>query len=162
MNGRQNLGASLGVGLLCLAFAAQAGDNSGNVSPKQNTGPSTPRGVEDLSEVKVHLRLIAIETASLYEGYDRAVRSERECQDNISYSIITNDLARMPEYQQRLNHYQASLAKTKGKLVELEVDKAKLTKRLGATKLGDSPDPTLERILERLNSIEKRLERIAR
>ena len=159
MNVGQKLGAIVLAGVLGMAFGAQAGDTGGPSSVKKDT--SKKPADEDLAEVKVRLRLIAIETATHLKLYEKSFATAKEIEGDMAFSAA-NDGARLPEYQRRLQHYQSAITKSKKALVDLEVEKAKLTKQLGATKLDDGADALLERILGRLNSIDKRLEKMGR
>ena len=123
---------------------------------------------EQLSEMRVRLRLNAIETSKLEEHYETLVKRELSLQDNVRACLKSGD-QRLPEYQQALQDAQADLEKTKTKLVARELEKAKLSERLGKRQPQDASleaieksNRTLEKILERLGSIEKRLEKVQR
>jgi hypothetical protein len=76
---------------------------------------------------------------------------------------------RLPQYQQALQEAQDDLKTTKKKLVQLESERAKLATRL-ESKIGEGAGlesekrthQLLEKILDRLSSIEKRLEKLER
>jgi hypothetical protein len=126
------------------------------------------KAVEDASEMKVRLRLNAIESAKLQEHYERLVKRELELEDGVRACRKSGD-GRLPEYLQALQEAQGDLEKTKKKLVALESERDKVLRRL-ATKNRQvaSPEPArqadriLEKILERLDSIEKRLQKLER
>jgi hypothetical protein len=125
----------------------------------------TPDGV---SEIRVSLRLNAIQASKALDLYERLAKRELELPDSIRAAAQTGD-GRLPQYQQALTEVQADVAVIKKKLVALETERAKLTKRLKklntAEETAGLPETTnclLERILERLGRIEKRMEKMER
>jgi predicted nucleic acid-binding Zn-ribbon protein len=73
---------------------------------------------------------------------------------------------RLQEYKDALTQAQDDLETTKKKLVDLEVEKAKLIEQFGKPESADASaenidrlNRNLEKILERLTTIEKRLEK---
>jgi hypothetical protein len=123
---------------------------------------------EDVPEMKVRLRLNAIETAKLQEHYQGLVQRELELQDSVRACRKSGD-GRLPEYLEALQETQGDLEKTRKKLVALESEREKVLRRLAAQSgPGASPEPPpkadriLEKILERLGGIEKRLQRLER
>jgi len=130
--------------------------------------PDEKKAPEDLSEMKVRLRLNAIETAQFLEHFGALVKRELGLQDSVRACMKSGD-PRLPQYQQALQEAQDDLAKTKKRLTTLESERAKLVERLGTKNTGDVPlesieraNRTLDKILERLSSIEKRLEKLER
>ena len=120
--------------------------------------------VDDLSEVRVCLRLNAIETAILTAHYEALVKRELGLQDAVRACVRSGD-ERLEQYQQSLQEARADLEHARKKLVALEFEKDKLIKRLGPQNHGPAaPDlhRTLEKLLERLGSIDKLLEKIER
>jgi hypothetical protein len=120
---------------------------------------------EDVSEIKVRLRLNAIETVILLERYETLFKREQDLQDSVR--ACTKDL--LPQYQQALLDTQGNLDMIRLKLVTLESEKTKLTARLGKKEVSDAyseqlekTNRTLEKILDGLNSIDKRLEKMER
>ena len=123
---------------------------------------------EDLSELKVRLRLNAIESSRLMDHYAALFARELGLQDSVRACIKSGD-DRLPQYQQALNQARADLEQTKKKLSALESEKTKLIERLGAKNAAEatldrleSVNRVLDRILERLGSLEKRLEKLER
>lgn len=134
-------------------------------------GTPTPREIKeppDRSELKVELRLNDAQTTHLMEHYEMLVKRESNLQGSVRACVKSGD-PRLAEYQQALQEAQDDLKATKKKLVQLESDRAKLVKRL-KTKTGggaglESSERThqlLEKILDRLSAIEKRLEKLER
>jgi hypothetical protein len=133
------------------------------------SGPSgnAKETAESVHEVRVSLQLNAILISSLLERYEKYAKQEMNIELDIRAAKAME--ARLPEWKQHLEDTRAELATIKKKLVALETEKAKLTKRL---KQLNAPDETaaqsetthrlLEKILERLGSIEKRLEKMER
>jgi hypothetical protein len=123
---------------------------------------------EDPSVSRVRLRLNAIETSVLLEHYERLVKRELGLQENVRACARSGD-NRLAEYQQALQEAQGDLDATRKKLVALETEKRELIARLRKQGISVTvPEPTdgghrtLEKILERLKKIEKRLEKLDR
>jgi hypothetical protein len=122
---------------------------------------------EQIAEVKITLRLNAIQTTKLLGQYERLFQREMDLQNSVR-SIDPMD-TRLPQYQRSLQDTQADLVAVKKKLIAVEVENVKLAKRLPrqdqaeeTLKPAERADRVLEKILERLESIEKRLEKIER
>jgi hypothetical protein len=123
---------------------------------------------EEVHEIRVSLRLNAIQTAKVLDQYEKLAQREIQLPDGIRAAARSGD-TRLPELQQALAEVQADILTAKKKLIELESEKAKLVKRLKKINVADeTPAPAetanrlLEKILDRLVSIEKRLEKIER
>jgi hypothetical protein len=117
-------------------------------------------------EATVRLKLNEIETSKLLDHYGTLVKRELGLRDNVRACIKSND-KRLPEYQKALQDAQDDLDSTKKKLVALERERKKLATPLGKKEQRDAPaeqlekaNRTLSKILERLGSIEKRLEKM--
>jgi hypothetical protein len=69
---------------------------------------------------------------------------------------------RLPQYQEALRETQADLETTKRRMVELEAERLKLIRTLGKAPDTTSQDTEriLNKILDRLIAIEKRLEKM--
>jgi chromosome segregation ATPase len=147
-------------GCLLLVFSF-----SGHGRDKAPSGKEQKRGAEDPSEMTVRFRLNGIEAATYYEEYRQAVKRERGLQENVRACIQSGD-NRLPEYKQALQNTQDDLAKLKKKLAALESEKTKLVRALGKKRADElsleAKDRTLDKILERLTAIDKRLEKIER
>jgi hypothetical protein len=121
--------------------------------------------LETKSQATVRLKLNGIETAKLLERYEKFLQREMDLQENVKACNKSGD-PRLPQYEDALKDAQEALEPTKKKLFDLEMEKAKLVERLGKKESGDASaeqidkmNRILEKILERLSSIEKRLER---
>jgi hypothetical protein len=121
--------------------------------------------VDQVHEVRIALRLNAIQASKLLERYERYVTQEMNIQMDIRVARPTE--TRLPEWHQHLTDTQTELETIKKKLIALDAERAKLAKRLGKQNRPDEAlDPTkpttglLEKMLERLENIEKRLEKI--
>jgi predicted transcriptional regulator len=143
--------------LACVLLATSVAD-----STDEKSAP------EDLSESRVRYRLNAIETAQLLNYYEVLVKRELDFRENMRASLQASG-NRVAEFQQALQDLQADLAAIKRKLVALEVERTERTARLGKGGPADAtPDSlervnrTLDKVLERLNTIEKRLEKLER
>ena len=133
-----------------------------------HAGSADDKALESTSEKVVRLKLNGIETAQLLEHHEWLSKRELSLQDSVRACIKAGS-NRLPEYQQSLKETRDDLDATKQKLVALEVEKRKLTAQLGKADLPDTmSDPleranqTLAKILERLSSIDKRLEKLER
>jgi hypothetical protein len=128
----------------------------------------TPAGddkdvVDEVAEIRVSLRLNAIQTSKVLDLYEQLAKRELELQDSIRAVAKTGD-GRPQQLEQALAVVQADVSVTKKKLVALETERAKLTQRLKKLTAADetaaqaeTTNRLLEKILERLGSIEKRL-----
>jgi hypothetical protein len=121
--------------------------------------------LETKSQATVRLKLNVIESAKLLERYEKLLQREIDLQENVKACNKSGD-PRLPEYEDALKDAQEALETTKKKLLDLEMEKARLIERLGKKDSGDASSEqieklnrTLEKILERLTGIEKRLER---
>jgi hypothetical protein len=131
--------------------------------------PADPKQtLEETAKVTVRLKLNAIETANLLERYEKLFQREADLTGSVRACAKSGD-ERQPQYQDALKETQDDLQKIKVRLVELEMEKAKLAQPRGQKEIverrDDSYDRTnrlLEQILERVISIEKRLEKTER
>jgi hypothetical protein len=120
------------------------------------------------AEMKVRLKLNVIESCKLLEHYGSLLDRVLALQHSIRACVKSGD-ERLAQYEQALTEAQADLERTKKRLIVLESEKAKLVERLGLKNAGDgSPEHLegvnrmLDRILDRLAGIEKRLEKLER
>lgn len=130
--------------------------------------PDEKKHPEEAAEAEVRLRLIGIESAQLLDQYGVVYKRELNLQDSVRACARTGD-PRLAEYQQVLKDAQADLEKVKKGLVSLELERAKLLDRLGrkaapegAAEPLERANRTLEKILDRLGGLDKRLEKIER
>src|SRR5262249_38325652 len=121
---------------------------------------------EEAAEARVHLRLNTIRNTKLLTHYESLVTRELSLQASIRAAAKANDM-RLPDYQATHQDVLTDLETTRKELIVLEKERIKLLRRLGkpdaaeeASSPGDRAAGTLDKILERLNSIEKRLERL--
>jgi len=142
---------------LAIVFAA--------VPPGLGAPALEKESLETKSRATVRLKLNVIETGKLLERYEKLLQREMDLQENVKACNKSGD-PRLPQYQDALKDAQEALEPTKKKLFDLDMEKAKLMERLGKKDSGDaSPEQidkmnrTLEKILERLTGIEKRLEK---
>jgi hypothetical protein len=150
---------------VCLPIALAAllaGTLPGTPAPQDAKAPADP------SEMRVRLRLNAAEAAQLLQHYEGLVKRELGLQESVRACTKSGD-ARLPQYQQALQEVQDDVKTTKERLVRLESEREKLVERLGpksreevALELVERTSHTLEKILERLSGIEKRLEKLER
>jgi hypothetical protein len=143
--------------LLAVVFAA--------VPPSLGAPALEKEVLETKAQATVRLRLNVVETVMLLERYEKLLQREIDLQESVKACNKSGD-PRLPEYEDALKDAQEALEATKKKLFDLEMEKVKLMERLGKKESGDvSPEQidkinrTLEKILERLTSIEKRLEK---
>jgi hypothetical protein len=122
---------------------------------------------EQIAEIKISLRLNAIQTTKLLAQYERILQREMDLHGSVR--AIEPPDPRALQYQQALQDAQSDLVAVKKKLIALEVENVKLAKRLPkqdqveeTPKPAERPDRILEKILERLESIEKRLVKMER
>ncbi len=134
-------------------------------SPALGAPADEKQVLETKSQATVRLKLNVVETGKLLARYEKLLQREMDLQENVDACNKSGD-PRLPQYEDALKDAQEALETTKKKLLDLEVEKAKLIERLGKKESSDaSPEQidkmnrTLERILERLTSIEKRLEK---
>jgi hypothetical protein len=133
-------------------------------------GPSSlgaPASLEATSQASVRWKLNRIETAKLLERYENLLQREMILRDDVKiYTKSGNNHPLLQQSEDRLEQVQENLETTKKKLVDLEMEKTKLIEHFGKPEPGDGSaehiDPlnrTLEKILERLTAIEKRLDK---
>src|SRR5713226_4956588 len=101
-----------------------------------------PASLEVTSQASVRLKLNAIETAKNFERYAKLIQREMDLHNSVNACVKGADI-RMQEYRDALTQAQEDLETTKTKLVDLEVEKAKLIEQFGKP---DSGDATTERI----------------
>jgi hypothetical protein len=147
---------------ICLVFACALCASSLGGAGDEKKKPESP------AEVQVRLRLNAIESAALLERYEMLIKQELSLQDSLRACIKSGD-DRVHQYGQALQDAQSDLEKAKKTLITLELDRARLLERLGKKNAADatpaaphSVSDALDRILMRLSSIEKRLEKLER
>jgi hypothetical protein len=123
------------------------------------------QAMETKPEATVRLKLNGIETATLLVRYEKLLQRELEVEENVKACNKVGDL-RLREYEDALKDAQEGLEATKKKLLDLELERSRLMERLGKKESGDASaeqidkmNRTLEKILERLISIEKQLEK---
>ena len=116
----------------------------------------------------IRLKLNAIESSTLLEHYETIAKRELGLHDSVRACLKSGD-NRLPQYQQALQESQDDLDTTKKKLVALEAEKKKLITQLGAKDLltalierVERTDRNLIKIVDRLNALEKRLEKLER
>ena len=143
-------------GFACVLFAFPVGPAADDKQVSQG-----------VPETLISLRLNAIQTAKLLEAYEKYVQQEQELQLDLRVADPMDP--RLTEYRKRIDIVATKLDTIKNKLITLETEKAKLIKRLPKEKLADEAPGSaaranllLEKILERLGSIEKRLEKMER
>jgi adenylate kinase family enzyme len=117
------------------------------------------------AEIRVSLRLIAIEVEKLQAEYTRASRSELEAQGQILDGEAPGD-RNLVQTKIRLQREEREMARVKKRLIELETQREKLTAALAKQSPKDVPiestnrtEKLLEQILKRLENIDKRLEK---
>jgi hypothetical protein len=122
----------------------------------------------DVAEMKVRLRLNAIESSLLTEHYGYLFKREIELRDSVRAGLKSGD-ERLPDYQRALADTQSDLAQTKKKLITLEAETAKFIERLGPKHVAAEPTEhtarlsrILEQLLDRLIAVEKRLQKLER
>jgi hypothetical protein len=132
-------------------------------------GPSAEakETVESVHDVRIALQLNAILISSLLERYEKYAKQEMNIELDIRAAKAME--AHLPEWKQHLEDTRAEFATIKKKLVVLDAERAKLTKQLKKLNAADEPaaqpettNRLLEKILERLGSIEKQLEKMER
>src|SRR5712691_7597730 len=130
---------------LAVVFAA--------VPPSLGAPADEKQLLEIKSRATVRLKLNGIETAKLLARYEKLLQREMDLQENVDACNKSGD-PRLPQYEDALKDAQEALETTKKKLLDLEVEKAKLIERLGKKESSDaSPEQidkmnrTLERIL---------------
>jgi septal ring factor EnvC (AmiA/AmiB activator) len=139
------------------------------VGPLALGAPADPKQtLEETSKATVRLKLNAIETAKLLERYQKQLQREADLSGSVRATVKSGD-DRLPQYQDALKEAQDDLERIKQKLVDLEMEKAKLLQQLGKKEAAEggpeSVDRTnrlLEQILDRVISIEKRLDKADR
>src|SRR5262249_8810321 len=100
--------------------------------------------------------------------YGALFERELSLQDSVRACIKSGD-ERLQQYQQALDETRADLEQTRKKLAALETEKGKLIDRLGPKNI-DAPAPeqfeklnrTLEKLLDRLGNLDKRVEKLER
>jgi septal ring factor EnvC (AmiA/AmiB activator) len=124
-----------------------------------------PASLEATAQAIVRLKLNKIETAKLLNRYAFLIQREMDLQGSVKACVKSAD-TRLQEYKDALTQAQDDLETTKKKLVDLEVEKAKLIEQFGKPESADASaenidrlNRNLEKILERLTTIEKRLEK---
>jgi hypothetical protein len=130
-------------------------------------GPAAEeKAVKEASTQKVRLRLLAIETSQLTAHYEGLVKRELELHDAVRSCMKSGD-ERSHEYEQALLQTKKDLEETKDRLVALEFEKFKLTDGQAKKALEDAAvesteklNRTLDAILQRLDKIDKRLEKM--
>lgn len=123
---------------------------------------------EATAQATVQLKLNGIETARLMERYEKLFQREIDLTDTVRACARTGD-ERLAGYENTRKDVQADLKETKSRLLDLELEKPKLLERLGKKESSDPPaeaiqrtNQLLEKIVDRLISIEKRLEKMER
>jgi hypothetical protein len=124
--------------------------------------------IVDEAEAAVRLRINAIESALQFERYEALLKRHLDLAEEVRAleqraSDPRKVAARKPALQ--LQAEQSCLNAIRKRLAELESENVKLRKTLG--KVPDAaarhdPGRTLDKILDRLNSIDKRLEKLER
>ena len=140
-----------------------------SVLPPNLGVPADPKQtLEETAKTTVRLKLNAIEIANLLERYEKLLQREADLTGSVRATVKSGD-ERQPHYQDALKETQDDLERIKRRLIELEMEKAKLAQPRPQKEIverrDDSFDRTnrlLEQILERLISIEKRLDRSER
>lgn len=119
-----------------------------------------------IAEMKVQLRLNAIESSKLADHYASLLTRQLSLQDSVRACMRVGD-ERLPNYQQALNDVRDDLEKTKKRLMTLETANEKLVDRIGKKNLGDGSidqldkiNRNLEKIVDRLETIERRLNKM--
>jgi hypothetical protein len=126
-----------------------------------------PASLEATSQASVRWKLNRIETAKNLERYENLVQREMNLRDDVkAYIKSSNNPDLLHACEESLKQVQENLETTKIRLVDLEVEKAKLIDQFGKPESGDAAtenidrlNRSLEKILERLTTIEKRLEK---
>src|SRR5713226_318292 len=120
---------------------------------------------EQIAEIKITLRLNAIHSSRLLAEYERLLKVMTDLR-NSARSLEPMD-KRALQYERAFEDYKSELVAAKKNLIALEVENVKLAKRLPKQdQVEETPKPAerldrvLEKILERLDSIEKRLEKL--
>jgi hypothetical protein len=146
--------------VLVFAFAFLATSFSGSAGEK--------KPVESVPEMKVRVRLINIETAILMDDYAIHLKREIDLRDSVRASKRNGD-ERLPDYQKALDDTRSDLDQTRKRLLTLETDKAALIERLGPKYVVEEPSEqsiriqrALEQILDRLTTLERRLQKLER
>jgi hypothetical protein len=128
---------------------------------------------QERAEATTRLKLIDIEARIALDGYERGVKHVLDLRENVRALLR---IQATPQNQQRLADAQLALQDTeqdvkeaREKLVRLELERTRLLHRLGrkggaeaVPTLADRLQRSLDQILERVASIEKRLERLER
>jgi hypothetical protein len=125
--------------------------------------------VQDAHAVAVRLKLNALEVAVIIERYEDYIRSQAALEETIqALQAAGAPLAKSQEMlkskQSQLLKLQSKMSAARKRLVGLESETAKLKRILGKAP-GAAPaegDHTLNKILDRLSAIEKRLEKLER
>jgi hypothetical protein len=126
-----------------------------------------PASLEATSQATVRWKLNRIETAKNLERYENLLQREMILRDDVmAYNKSGGYPGLLQACEERLEQVQENLETTKKQLVELEMEKAKLIEHFGKPESGDAStdnierlNRTLEKILDRVTTIEKRLEK---
>lgn len=136
------------------------------ILPVAGAGEKKP--TDDVAEMKVRLKLNAIEGAILLDYYGVFVKRELDLRDSVRASIKSG-VERLPEYQKALEEVRADLEVTKKRLITIESEKAKLIEKLGPKNVAEESTENaarisriLEQLLDRLTIVEKRLQKLER
>jgi hypothetical protein len=118
----------------------------------------------DPAEAAVGLRLNAREVALLMDGYNALLREATG--GRAALRQLKPGHPRVAQLKQELKELGDDMAETKKRLVGLEKERRKLARAAGSA--GEAADPAdrtaraLEKIVEKLDSIDKRLEKAER
>jgi hypothetical protein len=96
--------------------------------PSGSAGDKKPAG--DVTELRVRLRLNAIEREILLDQYAAGIKREWGLRDSIR-SLVKNQDERLAEYQRHQQEARDDLEALKKRLIALEVEKAELAEQLG-------------------------------
>jgi hypothetical protein len=117
---------------------------------------------EEEAKLKVRLRLLEIDVKAYTEEYTRQTQRVISLKGAVKASERNND--RVGQYKQALQDALAAREEASTMLVELEKEKAKLLRQFGKKESDLAPRPPskrqlLEKVLQQLGEIEKRLAR---
>jgi acyl-CoA reductase-like NAD-dependent aldehyde dehydrogenase len=167
--------AIVAAGLLSFAIAGQA-QSDPEEKPKVTVRAKLLAGQpvidpEVRAQINVRLRLLEIDVQKAMAAYKADLSSVEHFQAAVQRVAAAQVDPRGPtleQTQRALHAAEQRLKANQGKLVELEVEKAQLLRRLGTKESMEPLDATeklqrtLEKILEQVTNIDKRLEKLER